>query len=78
MLIGPTLDKRPPLASQSPQDRPFDSRSLAQGKPLPTQFDRYGNRVDNAVTEYGVDDRGDLYERHSPNTALLKLRPPRT
>jgi hypothetical protein len=44
----------------------------------PARFDRYGNRVDDAVTEYGVDENGDLYERHSPNTALLRPRPPRT
>ena len=42
------------------------------------RFDVYGNRVDDAVTEYGVDDNGDLYETHSPNTALLNPRPPRT
>ena len=40
------------------------------------QFDVYGNQIDEAVGEYRVDPRGDLYEQHSPDTAILKLGPP--
>lgn len=40
------------------------------------QFDVYGNQVDEAVGDYRVDPRGDLYEQHAPDTALLKLGPP--
>ena len=40
------------------------------------QFDVYGNQIDEAVGDYRVDPRGDLYEQHSPDTALLKLGPP--
>jgi hypothetical protein len=42
------------------------------------RIDIYGNRVDPAVGEYRVDFRGDLYERHAPDTAVLKLGPPST
>lgn len=40
------------------------------------QFDLYGNQIDEAVGDYRVDPRGDLYEQHSPDTAILKLGPP--
>src|SRR5438132_560544 len=39
------------------------------------QFDVYGNQIDEAVGDYRVDPRGDLYEQHAPDTALLKLGP---
>ena len=39
------------------------------------QFDVYGNQIDDAVGDYRVDPRGDLYEQHAPDTALLKLGP---
>ena len=35
--------------------------------------DRYGNEVERAVTDYRIDHRGDVYERHSPQTALPRL-----
>ena len=39
-------------------------------------IDVFGNEVDEAVGDYRVDVRGDLYERHSPETEVPKLRPP--
>ena len=39
-------------------------------------FDIYGNRVERAVGGYRVDLRGDLYEEHNPDTAVLELGPP--
>jgi hypothetical protein len=39
-------------------------------------LDVHGNQVDEAVGDYRVDPLGDLYERHSPDTALLKLGAP--
>jgi hypothetical protein len=35
--------------------------------------DRYGNEVERAVGEYHIDYRGEVFERHSPQTALPKL-----
>ena len=37
------------------------------------RIDLYGNPIDTAVTDYRVDPRGELYERHAPDTAVLKL-----
>jgi hypothetical protein len=39
-------------------------------------IDVFGNEVDEAVCDYRVDVRGDLYERHSPETEVPRLRPP--
>lgn len=41
-------------------------------------IDRYGNRVERAVGDYRVDPRGDIFERHSPATAVTRLPSPRT
>jgi hypothetical protein len=41
-----------------------------------TRIDVFGNEVDEAVGDYRVDGRGDVYERHSPETEVPKLRPP--
>jgi hypothetical protein len=38
--------------------------------------DIYGNQVDRAVGGYRVDVRGELYEEHNPDTAVLELGPP--
>ena len=40
------------------------------------QVDVYGNEIDEALGDYRVDPRGEMFERHSPDTALLKLGPP--
>jgi hypothetical protein len=39
------------------------------------RLDLYGNEIDEAVGDYRVDPAGDLYERHSPDTAVLTLGP---
>ena len=36
-----------------------------------------GNEIDDAVSDYRVDRRGEMYERHAPDTALLRLSAPR-
>jgi hypothetical protein len=41
-----------------------------------SHFDLYGNQIDEALGDYRVDPRGEMYERHSPDTAILKLGPP--
>ena len=53
---------------------------------LPTRDDDWaephvdlnGNEVDDAVSDYRVDRRGEMYERHAPDTALLHLGVPRS
>ena len=39
-------------------------------------IDIYGNPVELAVGGYRVDFRGDLYEEHNPDTAVLELGSP--
>ena len=39
------------------------------------RIDLYGNEVEQAVTDYRVDPRGDIYENHAPETAVTKLGP---
>ena len=41
------------------------------------RFDIHGNEIDNAVGDYRVDKGGELYERHAPDTALLRLSAPK-
>ena len=53
-------------------------------RPLPTRdgdwanprVDLNGNEIDDAVSDYRVDRRGEMYERHAPDTALLRLSAP--
>ena len=52
-----------------------DASAIADPYTQP-QFDVYGNQIDDAVGDYRIDPRGDLYEQHSPDTALLTLGPP--
>jgi hypothetical protein len=40
------------------------------------RVDLKGNEVDDAVGDYRVDRRGEMYERHAPDTALLHLGAP--
>ena len=40
------------------------------------RVDLNGNEVDAAVGDYRVDTRGEMYERHAPNTALIHLSAP--
>ena len=37
------------------------------------RIDLNGNEIDDAVGDYRIDRRGELYERHAPDTALLHL-----
>src|SRR5688572_13197435 len=38
--------------------------------------DRYGNQIEDAMGDYRVDPRGDIFERHSPTTAVPRLPDP--
>ena len=53
-----------------------------QGKGVPedwaaSRVDLNGNEIDDAVGDYRVDLRGEMYERHAPDTALPHLGEPR-
>jgi hypothetical protein len=40
------------------------------------RVDLNGNEIDDAVGDYRIDGRGEMYERHAPDTALLRLGAP--
>jgi len=40
------------------------------------RLDKYGNEIETAIGDYRIDPRGDIYERHSPETALPNLTAP--
>jgi hypothetical protein len=40
------------------------------------RVDLNGNEIDAAVGDYRVDRRGEMYERHAPDTALIHLSAP--
>ena len=40
------------------------------------RIDVNGNEIDDAVSDYRVDRGGEMYERHAPDTALLRLSAP--
>jgi hypothetical protein len=40
------------------------------------RVDLNGNEIDAAVGDYRVDGRGEMYERHAPDTALIHLSAP--
>jgi hypothetical protein len=40
------------------------------------RVDLNGNEIDAAVGDYRVDKRGEMYERHAPDTALIHLSAP--
>ncbi len=44
----------------------------------PARVDVNGNEIDDAVGDYRVDLRGEMYERHAPDTALPRLGEPRS
>ena len=49
--------------SQAPGDDDWDQ----------PRVDLNGNEIDDAVGDYRIDGRGELYERHAPDTALPHL-----
>jgi hypothetical protein len=53
------------------------------GSALRTQEDEggvdlYGNQVSDAIAKYGLDSTGGLYELHSPQTELPRLKSPKS
>ena len=40
--------------------------------------DLYGNQVSDAIAKYGLDSTGGLYELHSPQTELPRLKSPKS
>jgi hypothetical protein len=52
-----------------------DDYSASSGTEL---YDMYGNEIEEALGDYRIDFRGDMYERHAPQTALPEPIKPST
>ena len=63
----------PPSSAESGRLRAphLDARDYAEPR-----VDVYGNEVEPALAEYWIDRGGVMYERHSPETAVLTLGSP--
>jgi hypothetical protein len=44
--------------------------------PAAPHVDLYGNEIEDALGDYRIDPRGDVYESHSPDTEVTHLSPP--
>ncbi len=54
----------------------FGAGSVPHREEAPPRLDRYGNDVSNAVATYTYDRAGVVYEEHSPQTEVPRLKPP--
>jgi hypothetical protein len=41
--------------------------------PVEPRVDVYGNEIQDAIGDYRIDPRGDVYESHSPDTEVMRL-----
>jgi hypothetical protein len=69
-------DSRFPVAGAVAGESPMETGDSIE-EPVP-QLDLFGNEIEDAVADYRIDLRGGLYERHSPDTAVPKRKPPVT
>ena len=58
------------------RDGADDDRYTSSG--APGLYDMYGNEIEEALGDYRIDFRGDVYERHAPQTALPEPTKPST
>jgi hypothetical protein len=66
----------PPAAAQGRLSPAVDPDAAVETD-APRRLDVYGNEIARPVARYRVDDRGTLYEVHSPQTEVPRLAPPR-
>lgn len=56
----------------SPNTRAAGLLDTAQ-TPVEPRVDVYGNEIEDAIGDYRIDPRGDVYESHSPDTEVPRL-----
>lgn len=71
------IDHRPGAIEVPDAPAPVEQcpRSREEAAPEPA-VDLYGNEVTDAVAKYRLDSRGALYEEHSPQTEVPRLKAP--
>jgi hypothetical protein len=67
---------RPYVDSTAVLDNVVKSGTVHDDDWADPRVDVNGNEIDNAVGDYRVDPRGEMYERHAPDTALPRLGAP--
>ena len=80
--LVPTVVTPPPTTTSvidtTPRTLPTDNEEFETDNEWEEpRVDLNGNEIDAAVGDYRVDGRGELYERHAPDTALLHLSAPK-
>ena len=60
----------------SPAGEAARAPSVESDDSAPPGVDFLGNEIEHAVADYRVDGGGSVYERHSPETAVLRLGSP--
>jgi hypothetical protein len=60
----------------SPRPKVLGASPVEGSDSLTPHVDVLGNEVEAALADYRVDRSGDIYERHSPETAVLRLGSP--
>jgi hypothetical protein len=78
---APAADQLSTLPNPPPE--PAFSESVSDGlepdnDPADSAVDVMGNQVTDAVAKYQFDATGSLYELHSPQTELPRLKPPKS
>jgi hypothetical protein len=68
---------QPAPATTSVIDRSAPKLPASDEEWAEPRIDLNGNEIDEAVGDYRIDRRGEMYERHAPDTALLHLSAPR-
>ena len=71
-VIAPAAAITTSVSDSAPRALPARDDDWAEPR-----VDLNGNEIDEAVSDYRVDGRGEMYERHAPDTALLHLGAPK-
>ncbi len=69
------VPKQSPVRVTDQTPTVMDGLDLLEQAGLP-HFDLYGNEIEDAVTDYRLEQGGAVYESHSPDTEVPRLGPP--
>jgi hypothetical protein len=70
-LLAPSTTRTAPVLDDAGYSDVFRADAAVEPR-----MDLYGNEVEDAVGDYRIDVRGDIYERHSPETEVTQLAAP--
>jgi hypothetical protein len=70
-LLAPSTTWTTPVLDDARYSDVFRVEAAAEPR-----IDLYGNEIEDAVGDYRIDPRGDIYERHSPETEVTQLAAP--